>query len=161
VTGVDAVEKLAGLCWKEKRGIYLLGGEKEEVERVTSRLVDKFAGLRISVAAEHLFDEHGPDYVLKDIAEKKPAVLLVAYGAPKQTIWLENQRDKLPGVCVGVGVGGAFDILGEKLPRAPKLLRAMNIEWLWRFYLEPARAPRIWQAVVSFPLLIRKQKGLL
>lgn len=160
VTGVDAVERLAALCWQKKKTIYLLGGDKKAVTRLTKALTGRFSGLKIITSADHAFDEFGPDYVIKDIAKEKPSVLLVAYGAPKQTIWLENQRGKLPSVCVAIGVGGAFDILSEKLPRAPKILRAINMEWLWRLYLEPARGPRIWQAVVKFPLLIRKQKKL-
>lgn len=158
VTGVDAVENLAELCWKKKKTIYLLGGEKKVVASLAKSLMKKFSGLKVVASAEHIFNEFGPDYVLKDIAKERPAVLLVAYGAPKQAIWLENQRGKLPGVCVAVGVGGAFDILGEKLPRAPRILRSINMEWLWRLYLEPARGPRIWQAVIRFPLLIRRQK---
>lgn len=158
VTGVDAVDKLAELCWKKKRTLYLLGGERKAVVLLADGLMKKFSGLRVATSPEHEFEEFGPGYILEDIAKEKATVLLAAYGAPKQTVWLENQRDKLPDVCVAVGVGGAFDILSEKLPRAPKMLRAINMEWLWRLYLEPARGPRIWQAVARFPLLIRKQK---
>jgi N-acetylglucosaminyldiphosphoundecaprenol N-acetyl-beta-D-mannosaminyltransferase len=83
----------------------------------------------------------------------------VAYGAPKQTIWIEQQRGTLSSVRIAVGVGGAFAMLSENLPRAPRLLRQANLEWLWRLYLEPGRLPRIVQATVQFPLRMHQQKS--
>jgi N-acetylglucosaminyldiphosphoundecaprenol N-acetyl-beta-D-mannosaminyltransferase len=159
VTGVDAVEALAKLCWKKEETIFFLGGDSKTTTELANALMKKYDGLTVATSPDHSFDAFGPNHILEDINKRKPAVLLAAYGAPKQTIWLENQRDKLPSVRVSVGVGGAFDILSENLPRAPKILRAINMEWLWRLYLEPARGPRIWQAVVKFPLLIREQKN--
>jgi len=51
-----------------------------------------------------------------------------------------------------VGVGGTYDMLAGTLPRAPKVFRALSLEWLWRLILQPSRIGRIWQAVVVFPL---------
>jgi len=158
VTGVDAVSQLAELCAINNKSIYLLGGQQEAVEALAEKLQAKYPGLRVAVSPEHIWEEHGPGHVVDHIREFEPAVLLAAYGAPKQTIWLEAQRGKLPSVRIGVGVGGAFDILSEQLPRAPLALRKMNMEWVWRLYLEPGRWSRIWQAVVKFPMLVSKQK---
>jgi N-acetylglucosaminyldiphosphoundecaprenol N-acetyl-beta-D-mannosaminyltransferase len=159
VTGVDAVQELARLCHEQEKSIYLLGGTEEQVKKTAQLLLKRFPKLKIATAPDHEYAVRGPEHIVEDIKRNSPAVLLVAYGAPKQTIWIENMRKELDGVSVVVGVGGAFAILSESLPRAPYFLRRINLEWLWRLYLEPGRRIRIWQAIVKFPLLMRKYKN--
>lgn len=152
VTGVDAVVELARLCEEQRQALYLLGGTEALRERAAAHLRHLFPQLSVIVSP-------GETDPLPEITRHRPAVLLVAYGAPKQTIWIEAQRARLSGsVRIAIGVGGAFAMLSENLPRAPRWLRRRNLEWLWRLYLEPRRAPRIWQATVRFPLLIHRQK---
>ena len=148
VTGIEAVMMLGRLCHKRGLSLYLLGGTARQRRLAATMLTSRFVGLTVGSSSEDL----------ADINRQQPAVLLVAYGAPKQTLWVERHRNNLPNVRIAVGVGGAFAILGEDLPRAPKRLQALNLEWLWRLYLEPRRLPRIWQATVQFPLLISRQK---
>jgi N-acetylglucosaminyldiphosphoundecaprenol N-acetyl-beta-D-mannosaminyltransferase len=159
VTGVDAVKELARLCCEQNKGIYLLGGTKQQVEKTAQLLLKRFPKLRIATAPEHDYNLQGPKDIVEDIRRNSPAVLFVAYGAPKQTIWIENMRKQLAGVSIVVGVGGAFAMLSEDLPRAPYFLRQINLEWLWRLYLEPKRVNRIWQATIKFPLLMRRYKS--
>lgn len=159
VTGVDAVEELARLCHKQKKLIYLLGGTKQQVGKTAQLLLKRFPELKIATAPEHEYSVMGPKHIVEDIKRNNPAVLLVAYGAPKQTVWIENMREQLTGVSVVVGVGGAFAMLSESLPRAPYFLRRLNLEWFWRLYLEPGRIRRIWQATVKFPSLMRRYKN--
>lgn len=160
ITGVDAVASVAALCHEQKLLLYLLGGRTWAAQQVAERLKGKYPGLMVRVSPAHKFDQTGPGYILADINQSKPAVLLVAYGAPKQSVWIQAHRQDLRSVLIAIGVGGAFDIISENLPRAPRLLRRLNMEWLWRLYLEPARWPRIWRAVAQFPWLIRHQKRL-
>lgn len=138
IQGVEVVEELARLCAEERLGLHLVGGTPSQLAGTAEKLRKQFPTLRIS--------------------SHEPAVLLVAYGAPKQTVWIEQHRADFPSVRVAVGVGGAFAILSEERPRAPLFLRQLNLEWLWRLILEPSRLPRIWRAVVEFPRLVAKQK---
>lgn len=158
IQGVDAVETLAALCAQEHRLLYLLGGKPAALRTTVSYLQQRYPDLHIAVAPDHTFNPTGPDAILRDIQARQPGVLLVAYGAPKQTLWIEQNKTALPGGMVALGVGGAFDIIAEHLPRAPRWMRNNNLEWLWRLYLEPRRLPRIWRAVVKFPLLISAYK---
>lgn len=159
VQGVDVVERLASMCAKRSLSMYLLGGTQSEVTKTATRLEKKYPGLTLHVSRDHVFDVDGPEDVLEDIREKKPDVLLVAYGAPNQTIWIDRHQAELTGVKIAVGVGGAFSILSEEKPRAPHWMRRFNIEWLWRLILEPSRFPRIWRATIKFPLYIQREKS--
>lgn len=158
VTGVDAITMLAKLAGEQHKRIYLLGGSPSQAKHTADYLLHLNSTLTVFTGPDHVFDISGPTSVLQDIQEKKPDILFVAYGAPKQTIWIERHRRDLPSVKIAVGVGGAFAILSEERPRAPKMLRKYNLEWLWRLFLEPSRWRRIWRATVEFPRLIQKQK---
>lgn len=158
IAGVDAIFSLARLAQQQHASMYLLGGGDGQAQKTAALLKEKFPDIEIHTSQNHQYSVTGPDDILKDIQQKAPAILLVAYGAPKQTLWIENHRDKLPSVRIAIGVGGAFSILSETTPRAPKILQSMNLEWVWRLILEPKRLPRIYNAVVRFPLLIRQQK---
>lgn len=80
------------------------------------------------------------------------------FGAPDQEYFLESLRGQASEVKLAMGVGGAFDFLTGKLPRAPKALRAIGLEWFWRLVLQPSRWKRIWRAVFVFPVVIFKEK---
>ena len=64
-----------------------------------------------------------------------------------------------PSVRVFVGVGGTFDFWAGSVSRAPRLLRTVGMEWLWRLFQDPKeRARRIADAVWRFPIAWAKWK---
>jgi N-acetylglucosaminyldiphosphoundecaprenol N-acetyl-beta-D-mannosaminyltransferase len=69
-------------------------------------------------------------------------VLLVAYGAPNQELWIRRMSDRL-GVMVAIGVGGSFDYLTGRVPRAPAWMRRAGLEWLFRLIRQPWRIRRM------------------
>lgn len=86
----------------------------------------------------------------------KPTILLVAYGVPKQELVINRHRSQLD-VPVMIGVSGAFDsVIAQTVRRAPKLIRELHLEWLWRLVLQPKRLGRIYNAVWQFPRLITR-----
>jgi N-acetylglucosaminyldiphosphoundecaprenol N-acetyl-beta-D-mannosaminyltransferase len=67
---------------------------------------------------------------------------LVAFGAPTQEHWIQrNVASRFPAVAIGVG--GAFDLISGRLPRAPAALRSLGLEWAYRLWCEPARWRRM------------------
>ncbi|NTW13763.1 MAG: WecB/TagA/CpsF family glycosyltransferase [Candidatus Moranbacteria bacterium] len=81
-------------------------------------------------------------------------VVLCNFGAPEQEYFLESLRRDPGSVRLAVGVGGAFDFVTGKRSRAPRWMRAMGLEWIFRFAIQPSRVGRIWSAVVIFPFLL-------
>lgn len=158
IPGVDALVEICRICEQANKSIYLLGGTAQQNKLTAKYLAGRFPRLVIHAAVDHKYTKDGPAKILTDIQQKQPAVLFVAYGAPNQSIWIENHKNNFPSVRVAVGVGGAFAILAEDLPRAPLFLRRRNAEWLWRLLLQPSRLSRILQAIIKFPLLIHRQK---
>jgi N-acetylglucosaminyldiphosphoundecaprenol N-acetyl-beta-D-mannosaminyltransferase len=70
-------------------------------------------------------------------------VLLVAFGAPKQELWIDRVGDRLNGVAVAMGVGGSFDYLTGRVPRAPMWMRRAGMEWVFRLARQPWRIRRM------------------
>ena len=68
-------------------------------------------------------------------------LLFVALGHIKQEKWIAANLDKIP-VHLAMGVGGAFDYLSGRVPRAPKWMRDLGFEWLFRLIMQPWRIKR-------------------
>ncbi len=79
------------------------------------------------------------------------AILLVAFGVPRQELWIDGWRGRLePPVCLGVG--GLFDFYSGRIPRAPLWMREIGLEWVWRLLQEPRRMWR--RYVIGNPLFL-------
>ena len=76
------------------------------------------------------------------VRQKRPHVLLVAFGAPKQEMWIDSVG-RAAGVPVAMGVGGSFDYLTGRVPRAPAWMRRARLEWLFRLGRQPWRLRRM------------------
>lgn len=158
VTGTDTLTELARRATAANQTVYLLGGTEKEAQETAAVLTKQIPDIQVIVGPAHTFKLDGPSHVLADIQEKAPGLLFVAYGAPNQTLWTEQNKNKIPSVRVAVGVGGAFSMISGRTPRAPRIMRTANIEWLWRLILQPHRLPRIIRAVIAFPRLMYHQK---
>ncbi|MBI5077257.1 WecB/TagA/CpsF family glycosyltransferase [Candidatus Falkowbacteria bacterium] len=92
------------------------------------------------------------DDVLNEIIAFAPEILFVSLGAPAQEFWINKYLKFFPIVRIAMGVGGSFDFLTEKIKRAPKIMRDLGVEWLYRLYKEPKRLKRIKNATADFLL---------
>jgi len=88
------------------------------------------------------------------------AIVFCNFGAPHQERFIHSLKSLGQSkIRVAMGVGGGFDFLTGNRRRAPKILRKIGLEWLWRFVGEPKRrAGRIWNAVVIFPIRVLLNK---
>ena len=73
----------------------------------------------------------------------------MAFGAPKQDLWIARHREAL-GVPVMMGVGGAYDHIAGVQKRAPGWVQAINLEWLYRLATQPWR----WRRQLALPQFV-------
>ncbi len=95
------------------------------------------------------------DIILKDelkqtINNFAPAILFNTLGFPYQEKLIFHNLKNLPTVRVALGIGGSFDFITGKIRRAPKLMRYLGLEWLWRLFKQPKRLRRIYNATFVF-----------
>lgn len=164
ISGLDFLPDICELAEERGRGLYLLGaGDGAVIRAAAENLKRLFPKLKIAgyhrgpelriVNGELRYNEETNDEILDQIIMASPDILFVGFGHEKQEKWIYEHLPQLPSVKVAMGVGGAFDVLGGKLKRAPPWMQKTGLEWLWRLLLEPKRIKRIWTAVVVFPYL--------
>lgn len=95
----------------------------------------------------------------QQVGKLKPRLVFVALGAPQQEFWVAKHKRLLASaeVKIVMVVGGAFDMLTDKVPRAPEFMRQLKLEWFWRLLQEPARWRRQ-LALFQFVLHVFKQR---
>jgi N-acetylglucosaminyldiphosphoundecaprenol N-acetyl-beta-D-mannosaminyltransferase len=142
VPGIDLVLALAERACRSGFSIFLLGARPGVAEEAGRRLTQLQPGLRL--AGTHA-GSPGPEDDERSrelIARARPDLLLVAYGAPEQELWIARNRDRLPA-RVAIGVGGALDFVSGRVPRAPGWMRRLNLEWFFRLIRQPWRIRRM------------------
>lgn len=149
IKGLDLMLEVCRIAQKCKKSIFLLGGEDGVARQTKLNLEIMFPNINIAGFSE---DENAC-YNL--ISEKKPDIIFVALGAPKQEKWIAENIKKFPDIKIAMAVGGSFDMISGKIKRAPLCFRKTNMEWLWRFLMEPRkRWRRVFNAVIIFPLTV-------
>ena len=70
---------------------------------------------------------------------------------------LKAESWKLKAPLILMSVGGSFDIISGRTPRAPSFVRAIGLEWFWRLVHEPWRWKRQLVLVKFLWLVIREK----
>ncbi|MFH0851203.1 MAG: WecB/TagA/CpsF family glycosyltransferase [Candidatus Peregrinibacteria bacterium] len=153
VTGVDTVTALCASL-TEETPVFLLGAKSGIAEAAAAALLRKNPRLKVVGCFAGSPREEDAPAIASMLRAAAPHLLLVAFGAPAQDLWIANHLKELPSVRVAMGVGGTFDFLAGTRQRAPLWMQKSGLEWLWRLIREPTRIGRIWRAVVVFPLLV-------
>ena len=138
VNGTDLFPRLCARLAREGRRVFLLGAKPGVPEKVQSYIEAHHPGLVVAGVRNGYFTEAEEPQVLDQIRRAEADVLLVAFGAPRQDVWIRDRLSRL-GVRVAMGVGGLFDFYSFSLPRAPQWVREIGMEWAFRLIQEPRR----------------------
>ncbi len=138
VNGTDMLPVLCKALEERGKTIYLLGGKPGVATDVAVWMKRQFATLEICGHRHGFFTDRELPDVLAEIRSASPAVLLVAFGAPKQEKWIRAHLRET-GAAVVIGTGGLFDFYSGRIPRAPVWMREIGMEWIYRFWQEPRR----------------------
>ncbi len=152
INGTDLFPRLcAALNEQPELSLFLLGAQAGVADQVAQNMQARFPQLRIAGTQHGYFDPEDDLRVIERINSSGANILLVAFGAPRQELWLAKYREQLrPGVVMGVG--GLFDFYSGRIPRAPQWLRELGLEWTWRLLQEPKRMWR--RYVIGNPLFL-------
>ncbi|MFH1193430.1 MAG: WecB/TagA/CpsF family glycosyltransferase [bacterium] len=152
VAGTDLMDKICGLSELQNFSIYFLGAMTDVARDAAANIKKKYPGLKIAGAESGgKLEEWNDRVIVEHINAVHPDILFVALGHGKQERWIFENFDKLKSVKLAMGIGGAFDFFAGRVPRAPKWMRNIGLEWLRRLFYEPWRYKRIWNAVIVFP----------
>jgi len=158
VTGIDIIHNICRLAAKKGYSLYLLGSYPGVVGEAALNLTRKYPGIKIAGTHHGYFacedsqncedvknsdsdNNKEEEEIIDEIRENRPDILLVGMGVPKQEKWISKNLDKMD-VPVCMGVGGSFDVLSGRIPRAPLWMQRHGMEWIYRSIKQPNRAFR-------------------
>jgi len=138
VNGTDMLPRLLDRLKRAGHRLYLLGAKPGVAEDVRQYIEENHPGVTVCGTRHGYFNDEEEAEVVNGIREARADLLLVAFGAPQQDLWIGQHLEAL-GVKVAMGVGGLFDFYSGRIPRAPLWMREAGFEWLYRFICEPRR----------------------
>ena len=123
------------------KSFYLVGGRQNVIEETVKKLKTESPAIKIVGFRNGYFEtDDDKTQLLADIVEKKPDVVFVAMGSPKQELLMEEMQKRHPAVYQGLG--GSFDVYVGAVKRAPKWWVDHNLEFVYRLVKQPSRIKR-------------------
>ncbi len=120
---------------------YLVGSKKEVIEETVEKLNNEFPGIRILGYHDgYLTSPEIKAALIDDIVEKRPDIVFVAMGSPKQELLMEEIQKRHNAIFQGLG--GSFDVYTGRVERAPKWWCEHNLEFAYRLIRQPSRIKR-------------------
>ena len=157
IAGIELMKKILEKCEDSGEGIYLLGASEENLKACVANILRDYPRINISGYHNGFFDLDNPRDILEEIKEKKPLAVFVAMGCPRQEKFIVRYMDELP--CkIFMGVGGSFDVIAEKVNRAPRWMIDIGMEWAYRVAKEPWRIKRL-GSIPKFIWTVTKSRG--
>jgi N-acetylglucosaminyldiphosphoundecaprenol N-acetyl-beta-D-mannosaminyltransferase len=138
VNGTDLFPKLCEVLSGKPVGLFLLGARDGVAQGVADWVRTHFPQVRVCGWQHGYFSSEEEAAVVQRIRDSGAHILLVAFGAPKQDMWIEKHL-KDTGARVAMGVGGLFDFYSGRISRAPEWIREIGMEWVYRLIQEPGR----------------------
>ncbi|HKQ70986.1 MAG TPA: WecB/TagA/CpsF family glycosyltransferase [Polyangiaceae bacterium] len=141
ISGSDLILPVVHLAERKRWRVYLLGGPPGVGAMAAAKLKKQFDIDVVGIDAPHVTREGQPvegRAVIDRIKEARPHIVFVAFGAPKQELFIHGVlSDIRPAVALGVGAG--FDFVAGRVKRAPRWISKSGLEWLFRLAQEPRR----------------------
>jgi N-acetylglucosaminyldiphosphoundecaprenol N-acetyl-beta-D-mannosaminyltransferase len=143
VPGVDLVWRLAERCASSGKRVFFLGGFEGVGRSSADKMLLRYPALQVAGCYEG--SPADPEALVR-VVEARADLVLVAFGAPAQDLWIHKHLAELGAVAIGVG--GSFDFIAGRARRAPRWLRKIGLEWLHRLAHEPWR----WRRMLVLPV---------
>lgn len=120
-----------------EKSFYFVGGKPNVLLKTVNKLNKEFPDIEIKGFQNGYFDDAEYEVLLNDIIKKKPDVVFVAMGSPKQEIIMHDMQTHHKALYMGLG--GSFDVYTGHVERAPESWIKLNLEWAYRLFKQPSR----------------------
>jgi N-acetylglucosaminyldiphosphoundecaprenol N-acetyl-beta-D-mannosaminyltransferase len=168
ITGIDLVVELTKLAFEHDLKVGFLGGREDSAKKTMEQFKNRYPHLGAwadpGPSIDCIFPEKNgsSSNTVKNISKlinihqnseelnvllhqiASSDILFVAFGAPKQELFIELLKTYTSALTplIAVGVGGALDELSGVTPRPPKWIQSIGMKWLFRLATEPWRWKR-------------------
>ena len=141
IAGCELWLKIVERLYKEGKKFYLVGSKQEVIDETVAKLKQEFEGVQIvGYRNGYIKTDEEKQALITDIVDKKPDVVFVAMGSPKQELLMEEISRQHSAIYQGLG--GSFDVYTGHVERAPKWWVDHNLEFAYRLIKQPTRIKR-------------------
>jgi UDP-N-acetyl-D-mannosaminouronate:lipid I N-acetyl-D-mannosaminouronosyltransferase len=142
--GINAIKIAGAEFWldiiaryQRSKTFYFVGSSPEVIKQTISRLKKDYANIQIRGYRDGFLREGDKERLIEDLLIKKPDIVFIAMGSPRQENLMKDLLNAHPALYMGLG--GSFDIYSGTKKRAPIFFRKLGLEWLYRLLKEPTR----------------------
>lgn len=141
IAGCELWLKIAQQLSPRGCSFYLVGGKQEIIDETVAKLKTDYPEINIvGYRNGYIKTDDEKQALIDDIAERRPDVVFVAMGSPKQELLMEEIQQRHAALMQGLG--GSFDVYTGHVGRAPKWWVDHNLEFAYRLIKEPKRITR-------------------
>lgn len=157
--GIEFADALLSEAAAQGLSVAIIGAEASVLTDALSNLQKRYPTLTLAYTHHGFFkaDSAEESAIVDACVLAQPSVVLVALGVPRQEKWIHRYRNRFSG-CVLVGIGGSLDVWSGRTKRAPAIMRALNLEWLYRITSEPWRIKRTYKPLPAFVVRVLSEK---
>ena len=156
IAGCELWLKIIKNLYPKGKTFYLIGSKQPVIEKTVTRLKEDFPGIRIAGYRNgYIQAEIEQKELIEEIKRKRPDVVFVAMGSPKQELLMEEMHQAHPAIYQGLG--GSFDVYTGNVKRAPEWWVKHNIEFAYRLLKQPSRIKRQIH-LIKFLILVKTGK---
>lgn len=160
VPGSELVDPVAAVAAETGTPVALFGATAASLDAAAAALEARHPDLRVvlKLAPSMDFDPDGAEAgkAVDAIRASGAGLVFLALGAPKQERFAARAHAALPQTGF-LSIGAGLDFLAGAQRRAPKWVRALALEWLWRLLSNPRRlAARYGACIALLPALTRQ-----
>jgi exopolysaccharide biosynthesis WecB/TagA/CpsF family protein len=160
VPGSELIEPMIERAAARDVPVAFFGSTPEALVAACDRLRMRWPDLQVvaAISPPMGFDPEGPaaEAHIADLAASGARLCFVALGAPKQEIFAARAAKSLPQTGF-LSIGAGLDFIAGHQKRAPRVVRMVAGEWLWRMMLSPRRlASRYAACIMVMPGLLHR-----
>ena len=142
VPGSGLIFSLSEAAAGREASVFFLGGNPGAAEACAARLVQMNPALKVSgcYCPPFGFDKDAAELsrIKSMLAEKRPDIVYVGLGFPKQEKLIEQLRLAHRSAWY-LGIGISFSFVAGEVRRAPRWMQKIGLEWVHRMVQEPGR----------------------
>ena len=152
VPGSELIAPLTALAADQKVPVALFGATQQSLEAAAAALKTRYPDLEVTLtlAPPMGFDPTGSaaDKAISALGDSGARLVFLALGAPKQEIFAARALAALPQTGF-LSIGAGLDFISGHQRRAPRWVRALAAEWVWRLLGNPRRLTGRYAACIA------------
>lgn len=160
VAGMDLLPDLLEAAEKENVSVGFYGGTDDMLKKAGKYIEKKHPLLTVAKMYSPPFrplNSEEETAIISMFNESGAEMIFVVLGCPKQEKWMDNMKNKIHALMVGIG--GAVPVMIGLQKRAPRWMQKAGLEWLFRLGQEPKRLfKRYMRGNSLFIYLLLKEK---